>query len=102
MITLTQAIKESGRSKDYILHLIKKGRIAYATDDTQSAYIVSLDDINYHTEQVRYRRMSPKALAYTRQKHQLESMGLTANEIRKYTDVQPFIKVAKSVKRVTL
>lgn len=68
MQTLTHACKTTGQPKEYIMHLISKGSIEYAHDRINNVFIVRTEDILYHVEQVRLRRLGTPAI--NRVKHE--------------------------------
>jgi len=92
METLSNAIKITKVTERDIMVLIKLGRISYATDGM--VYLVNVDDILYHKEQVRLRKLSETQLNQARQSMLLRNAGATQAQINKVNA----IKVAKSTK----
>ena len=97
MHTLTDVCKTTRQDRSYILSLIKKGRVEYAHDAVTGAYIVSLEDVLYHLEQVRLLRLGDVAIKRAKHERLMRNLGIPDEVLRTVAAKQ--VKVyKKSVK----
>ena len=90
MVGITQASKRYDISDDKINYLIKKGRIGYAKNDYVT--VICEDDLTYHLEQVRLRKLSHDMLVKAKEKKLLQELGFTQAQINQHFAM----KIAKS------
>lgn len=97
METLSEAIKTTRQDKNYILYLIKKKRIEFAYDAVNDVYIVNTDDVIYHVEQTKLRRLGTKAI--NRVKHErIMRRANVPESVISYARAKAVVPLAKSVK----
>ncbi len=79
MIPLTQAIKATGKTKQYIIYLIDKGFVSFVKND--DVYLVNIDDISYHIAQVLLRKQGASAIKRSQYKTMLRQANVTEENI---------------------
>jgi hypothetical protein len=82
VVGITQASKKHNVSIDKINYLIKKGRIGYA--ENGDITVICEDDLIYHLEQVRLRKLSHNGLIKAKEKKLLQQLNFTPAQINQH------------------